>query len=408
MLNNIEKGYFYENNEDVKVLMDFIRKPLESTTEIFDIFRNLPNAVYRESGVNDQEKFCYIEGTRPDKVLLVAHADTVWHERVSKFPNSISSKRNNIHNPQIIDGVIESTSDVGIGADDRSGIAILWLLKDMGHSILIVDGEERGMIGSSWLISHNKDIAEKINNDHSFVIQFDRRGASDFKCYSVGSNEFREYLKKETLYSEPERFSFTDICTLCYKVVGVNLSVGYYNEHTAREILVIREWIHTLNMVRYWLSKSNLPRFEINDIESNWDRYDDLEFSYKNSTTSKKSKSHLGGDLDDFDYLDYDFEEPIYSNRKKSKNNNLFYNYNKSKRKSKKLNYDIYNDFEEDSLYNFKDYQYLDEEEIEELQDVLLMFDDVSLDDIDNYKEYLSEDVFNFVKNNLRNREGIS
>ncbi len=348
MLNNIEKSYFYENNEDVKVLMDFIRKPLESTTEIFDIFRNLPNSVYRESGINDQEKFCYIEGTRPDKVLLVAHADTVWHERVSKFPNLISYKRNNIHKPQIIEGVIETTSDVGIGADDRSGIAILWLLKDMGHSLLIVDGEERGMIGSSWLIDYNKDIAEKINNEHSFVIQFDRKGSSDFKCYSVGSEEFREYLKKETLYSEPERFSFTDICTLCYKVVGVNISVGYYNEHTAREILVIREWIHTLNMVRNWLSKPNLPRFEINDKERDWDRYDDLEFSYRSSKRTTKSEN-----FEDFS-----------------------------------IDFDMY-----------------DEEEMEDLEDVLVMFRDVPLNEIDNYKGYLSEEVFNFVKNTLNNKE---
>ena len=34
--------------------------------------------------------------------------------------------------------------DEGIGADDRAGCAILWLLKDSGHSLLVTNGEEIG------------------------------------------------------------------------------------------------------------------------------------------------------------------------------------------------------------------------------------------------------------------------
>jgi len=371
MLNINTKDYLYENNEDVKVLMDFIRKPLETTNEIFDIFKTLPNSIYREYKSISQERFVYIEGTRPDKVLLVAHADTVWDG------NRYSPKRNSKHNPQIINGVIESTSDVGIGADDRSGVAILWLLKDMGHSLLIVDGEERGMVGSSWLVNHNEDIAEKINNEHSFVVQFDRKGSSDFKCYSVGSDEFREYLKTETLYSEPERFSFTDICTLCYKVVGVNLSVGYYNEHTSREILVIKEWINTLNMVRNWLSKPNLPRFEINNKEENWNMYDKFKFY---SDTFKNS-------VDDIDY-DLDFDGTIISSHKKITSSKSSYRSNKNKKYSL------------DDLDDYMSYVY-EEDDIEELEDVLVMFQDVPLNEIDDYKGFLSDEVFNFVKKSL-------
>lgn len=423
MLNNMDKGYFYENNEDVKVLMDFIRKPLESTKEIFDIFRNLPNAIYRESGVVDQQKFCYIEGTRPDKVILVAHADTVWYERVSKNSNDIlgsyglernSLKRNTTHNPIIVDGVVQSTSDVGIGADDRSGIAILWLLKDMGHSLLIVDGEERGMIGSSWIMSHNKDIADKINNEHSFAIQFDRRGSSDFKCYSVGSDEFRGYLQKETLYSEPERFSFTDICTLCTKVTGVNLSVGYYNEHTAREILVIKEWMVTLNMVRHWLSKPDLPRFEIKDIDY-WggvDDFDYFDYSCKSKSSSvTKSKSLLSDNVDEFNYSDYDFDDSSYSNRRRVRTTKSSYYDNKYSRKVtakyKGQDFDDFEDFLENDLIE-EDFEicesgdYYDEEKLEELEEVLEMFKDVPYEDLDQYKELLSEEVYNFLKINMK------
>ena len=38
-------------------------------------------------------------------------------------------------------------------------------------------------------MDHNKDIADEINHDHQFVIQFDRRNGRDFKCYDVGTDE---------------------------------------------------------------------------------------------------------------------------------------------------------------------------------------------------------------------------
>jgi hypothetical protein len=66
-------------------------------------------------------------------------------------------------------GVFQSANRIrGIGADDRAGCAILWLLKDLGHSLLITDGEEKGGIGSKWLMNdtENADIAEEINTEH--------------------------------------------------------------------------------------------------------------------------------------------------------------------------------------------------------------------------------------------------
>jgi hypothetical protein len=42
---------------------------------------------------------------------------------------------------------------------------------------------------------------------------------------------------------------------------GVNLSVGYYNEHTENERLVLAEWLHTLEMAQNWLTAPVLPAF---------------------------------------------------------------------------------------------------------------------------------------------------
>ncbi len=109
----------------------------------------------------------------------------------------------------------------------------------------------------------NKDIADEINRDHQFVIQFDRRNGTDFKCYDVGTDEFRSYVAKKTGYTEPDRRFTTDIVTLCHEIAGVNLSVGYHNEHHENEYLNIVEWEHTLNVVKEWLSEPNLERFAL-------------------------------------------------------------------------------------------------------------------------------------------------
>jgi hypothetical protein len=140
---------------------------------------------------------------------------------------------------------------------------VLWLLKDLGHSLLVTNGEEKGQLGSSWLMSDNKDIADEINHDHQFVIQFDRRNGRDFKCYDVGTDEFRSYVADKTGYTEPDRRSSTDIKTLCREIAGVNLSVGYHNEHHENECLSIVEWGHTLGVVQKWLFERKLPKFTL-------------------------------------------------------------------------------------------------------------------------------------------------
>ena len=140
---------------------------------------------------------------------------------------------------------------------------MLWLLKDLGHSLLVTNGEEHGQTGSSWLMDDNKDIAEEINHDHQFVIQLDRRNGRDFKCYDVGTDEFRSYVAQKTGYTEPDRRSNTDIKILCREIAGVNLSVGYHNEHHENEYLNIAEWENTLNVVKEWLSEPNLERFAL-------------------------------------------------------------------------------------------------------------------------------------------------
>ena len=241
---------------DIDTLMAFLGAPLESADAVLDQFASLPGAIRRGEGTT---QFVFVPGHRQNKVLLAAHADTVWDEH---YNSSRSSPHNSSPQQKLINqGGIIRNENGGLGADDRAGCALVWLLRDMGHSILITHGEEQGRQGSSWLMDEHEDIADDINLRHQFAIQLDRRNGKDFKCYEVGTDAFRSYIRKTTGYSEPDRNSFTDIVTLCRTICGVNLSVGYRNEHTADEYLVIDEWQHTLNLCRQWLSADVLPQF---------------------------------------------------------------------------------------------------------------------------------------------------
>jgi hypothetical protein len=243
--------------QDKDILLEFLNYPLNSATPILDRFAGLKGAIRQSAGGN--QRFVYVPGKRSAKVVLVAHADTVW--------DTTSDNMGNILADLITTGstIRSGSAAYGIGADDRAGCAILWLMKDSGHSLLVTDGEERGRIGSRWLMddSVNVGIREELQRDHQFMVQLDRRNARDFKCYLAGTEAFREYVCKKTGYTEPDRNSSTDIVTLCRDIAGVNLSVGYRHEHTPDEELHVDVWQHTLDLVREWLGETDLPRFEL-------------------------------------------------------------------------------------------------------------------------------------------------
>lgn len=201
----------------------------------------------------------YIPGTRKNKVLLVAHLDTVWGNKVIQ--------------PAVLDNIIFSSSLIrnlgndisikksnGIGADDRAGIAALWMLKDSGHSILISNAEEIGCVGAN-MISRHKKFFDNLQTQHQFAIEFDRHGKDDLVFYDISTPEFEHYCEEETGYTT-NIGSYSDISILCRDICGVNISIGYNDEHSCHETLNIKWFDKTVETTRKWLSKENIPRFE--------------------------------------------------------------------------------------------------------------------------------------------------
>lgn len=166
--------------------------------------------------------YIYAIGDYP--VGLVAHIDTVFYPCKDKDIYFDKTKKV-MWSPQ------------GLGADDRAGVfAIMELLrqfKDGKPSIIFTNGEESGLIGAQIFIEDFPLPASPIN----YLIELDRRGEKDCVFYDCGNPHFHSYI--ESFGFKTREGLYSDICVICeeWQIAGVNLSVGYFDEHSICEIL---------------------------------------------------------------------------------------------------------------------------------------------------------------------------
>ena len=234
--------------ENQRTSLDTLREFLclpHSSAAVFERFSHLPGAVVGKDVFDSG--YLYIPSTRPAPVLMVAHADV--------FGNDESLPK--LHED---DEIIRNPGHV-LGADDRAGCAIIWELRQLGHGILITDDEECGCLGAKNIALNNPNLCDELQDRHQFMVEFDRKGRSDYKCYNIGTDEFRQYVEQMTGFSEPDRRSRTDIAVLARDICGVNLSCGYQCPHSSHEFIVKADWLNTLRLAEQWLSQNDLPRF---------------------------------------------------------------------------------------------------------------------------------------------------
>ena len=247
-------------SDDQWMLEGFLNLPITSTKKVFKLFAGLPGAV--EVHGDGRQGYVYVPGTLPveRRVVLAAHADTVFDKAYVEQGFIEATGENTV---TFKDGWYAGTNPaVSIGADDRCGCAMLWALRNSGHSLLVTDGEEHGQVGAHFLAETAPELLAELNA-HAFILQLDRRGASDYKCYELPvTPEFLAFVERETGYVRAEGKGRTDIQVLCTEVCGVNLSVGYYDEHQPSERACLAEWQHTLDLVRGIIAKP-LSRFPL-------------------------------------------------------------------------------------------------------------------------------------------------
>lgn len=141
----------------------------------------------------------------------------------------------------------------GVGHDDRAGVYFAQLIaeSDLPCKIVLTKDEEVGAIGASRL-------PKKFFEEVSLCLQLDRRGASDISDYTNGvevvSAEFKRKIK-DLLKKHNYSFTtcmFTDVgelkAGLGVDFCCMNISCGYYSEHTHEERL---NWNQFVNACRF-------------------------------------------------------------------------------------------------------------------------------------------------------------
>lgn len=193
--------------------------------------------------VEDTKDYVIAHGDIP--IALVAHMDTVFF----KIPEELfyDTAKNVMWSP------------TGAGFDDRAGIyAILQIVKQglRPHIILTTD-EEVGALGASVLATRACPF-----KDLRYLIQLDRRGSNDCVFYDCDNPDFVKYVEG---FGFVEAYgTFSDISTICpaWKIAGVNLSIGYRDEHTASETLFVGNMLATIDKVITMLQATDIPSFK--------------------------------------------------------------------------------------------------------------------------------------------------
>jgi putative aminopeptidase FrvX len=175
---------------------------------------------------------------------VVAHMDTV---------HDIESDLSIVEFDGALTGFNRHTmTQIGIGGDDKVGVFIcLQALKETENiKVVFFRDEEVGCIGSN--------LADKaFFEDCYFVLEFDRRGKSDFVIDANGVILSTKAFQQAILpYVYKYGYSYalgggTDVQAL--RQLGIkcsmaNLSCGYYNPHLDNEYVIIEDVMNTLNL----------------------------------------------------------------------------------------------------------------------------------------------------------------
>lgn len=198
-------------NYDVNELKDIIQMDQPTLKDYLDL--HLQTIGYKT--VN-KKGFLYAEGDIP--VLLVAHLDTVHHEKAEII--CFSEDMRYVMSPQ------------GIGGDDRCGVyMIMQLVRDYKCHVLFCEDEETGGQGA------NKFAASKIKPEVNYIVEMDRRGSNDAVFYRCDNPEFTEFVLSFGFQENHGTFSDISVIAPHLKTAAVNISAGYYNEHRQHEYI---------------------------------------------------------------------------------------------------------------------------------------------------------------------------
>ena len=204
----------------------------------------------------------YIVAIGDIPIALVAHLDTVFYNSVEEM--YYDQKKGILWSPQ------------GLGADDRAGIfAILQIIQSgLRPSIILTTDEERGGLGAQKLSKKPCPISNL-----KYLIQLDRKGTNDCVFYDCLNPQFMKYIEEFGFVEKVGSFSDISFLMPAWQICGVNLSVGYYDEHSVAETLNINSLFRTIDIVCKMLKEENIPSFEYKEVSNVFD-YNAVNYPY--------------------------------------------------------------------------------------------------------------------------------
>ena len=218
-----------------------------------EVLKFLPNDLMKDKWGN------YFKVIGDSNVMFTSHLDTACKEK-----SKVNLRHFFIKNQEIIK--TDGTSI--LGADDKAGVTIMLYLmaKNVPGIYYFFLAEEIGGIGSGKVAKafYENTLLSKIKK----VVSFDRRGYYSIITHQLGERCCSD-LFAETLCNElsdlglkmklDETGIFTDSANFMNNISEcVNISVGYFNEHTKKEIQNIT-YLDTLCRVLSKVNWENLP-----------------------------------------------------------------------------------------------------------------------------------------------------
>ena len=205
---------------------------------------NLKAYLVNELDMTEGDGWAYHQGAFP--VLLTAHLDTVH----KSLPGRIvyTKTRNG-------DSCISSPN--GIGGDDRCGVyMILKILEQIDCSVLFCEDEEVGSIGAGKFT--RTKLCESLKGKFKYIIELDRANSNDAVYYDDDNKDFHEFIEES--YWKMANGSWSDICELSpeLEISSVNLSCGYYKQHTSLEYVMLNEMENNIKEVIKLLKRTDL------------------------------------------------------------------------------------------------------------------------------------------------------
>ena len=174
--------------------------------------------------------------------VTIGNSETLF---VTHLDNAVGQKLKVTKITEIVDGkeIVKTDGFTILGADDKTGIVIMinMILNNVPGNYYFFIGEEVGLIGS---LLYYKEKPEHFSNIKR-CIAFDRKGYGSiivrqkgkFGCSPEFSKALIKDFKKNGMDFKPDLYGVgTDSATF-FGIIPecVNLSVGYFDEHTYKE-----------------------------------------------------------------------------------------------------------------------------------------------------------------------------